>query len=60
MLSDFIAIVGVLSFISLITFSTLTYKKFKQNSKAQGMKFLKFAGISFFVNGGFDVFRKFT
>ncbi|MEK5332031.1 hypothetical protein [Lysinibacillus sp. FSL W8-0992] len=51
-MSDFIAIVGVLSFISLITFSTLTYKKFKQNNKAQGMKFLKFAGISFLLMVG--------
>lgn len=48
-MSDFIAIVGVLSFISLITFSTLTYKRFKQNNKVQGMKFLKFAGISFLL-----------
>ncbi|MFJ3386673.1 MULTISPECIES: hypothetical protein [unclassified Lysinibacillus] len=45
-MASFIAFFGVLSFISLIVFAVLTYKKFKQNDKAQGMKFLKFTGIS--------------
>lgn len=46
-MADFIAVIVGLIFLVMSVFVILTIVKFKQKNKPEGMKFLKFTGISF-------------